>query len=79
MSGHAHFMLSKKCLALAFTIDDSLSHCYTLSHLEGRRQPAPPLQCFCPDTYKQRDTLQTHRLTYTGNGHSCLENIYQIR
>lgn len=59
MSGHAHFMLSKKCLALAFTIDDSLSHCYTLPHLEGRRQPAPPSNAFAL-THTNRETLCRH-------------------
>ncbi len=59
MSGHARVMLSKKCLAPALTIDDSLSH--TVTHLLTQKADTNPLLAFCPDTHTNRETL--HRLT----------------
>lgn len=59
MSGHARFMLSKKCLALALTIDDSLSH--TVTHFLTQKADITPPPTLLPcHTHKQRDTSQTH-------------------
>lgn len=67
MSGHARFMLSKKCLALALTIDDSLSH--TVTHFLTQKADINPLQPFCPDTHTQTERHFTDTL-YEGNRHS---------
>lgn len=58
MSGHTHFMLSKKCLALAPTIDDSLSH--TVTHFLTQKADINPIQPFCPDAHTNRETLHRH-------------------
>lgn len=62
MSGHAHFMLSKKCLALAHTIDDSLSH--TVTHFLTQNADINPIQPFCPEplthTQTERHFTDTH-------------------
>lgn len=74
MSGHARFMLSKKCLALALTIDDSLSH--TVTHfLTPKADINPPFNPFAlTHTHKQRDTSQTHIMKATDTlrlGNQC--------
>lgn len=67
MSGHARFMLSKKCLALALTIDDSLSH--TVTHFLTQKADINPLQTLFALTHTQTERHSTDAL-HEGNRHS---------